>query len=93
MTSEATGITNFLASMPGLAHAVVSRNLAREIIAACDGQMILAGRLYEIITESAGAGLLRITTRPWERRNPKARPLASALNRRNQAALVKENTP
>ena len=83
MTPEATRTTSFLASMPGLAHAVVARELAREIIKACDGQMMLRGRLYEVVTESAGAGLLRITTRPWERRNPKAHPLASVLNRRS----------
>ena len=83
MTPEATHTTSFLASMPGLAHAVVSRRVAREIIEACDGQMMLRGRLYEVVTKSAGAGLLRITTQPWERRNPRAHPLASALNRRS----------
>ncbi len=65
MTYDATAaqIVNHLASMPGLAHAVVTRKLAQEIILACDGQIMLAGKLYEVVTKPAGAGLLRISTR------------------------------
>ena len=65
MRPDATHITNHLASMPGLAHAVVTSKVAREVIQSCDGQMILQGYLYEVVTRTAGAGLLRITTRPW----------------------------
>lgn len=66
MSHEAQHTVNHLTSMPGLAHAVVTRKVAREVIQFCDGQMMLAGYLYEVVTKPAGAGLLRITTRRWE---------------------------
>lgn len=66
MEAEARHVTQHLASMPGLAHAVVTRKVAREIIQSCGGQMMLQGYLYEVTTKSAGAGLLRISTRRWK---------------------------
>jgi len=54
---------SFLASMPGLAHGSVTREQLREIMLRTDGELILAGGIYDITQRSLGAGVYSVSTK------------------------------
>ncbi len=58
-------LMNFLASMPGLAHSVVDRRTARDLLSRTDGQLMANGDLWEITSKHIGAGMYRVSTRRW----------------------------
>lgn len=56
-------VLNHLASMPGLAHASITRSQLKRILLDTGGQMLLVGRLYEIVSRHLGAGIYRVSTK------------------------------
>ncbi len=67
MTSEANTVLNYLASIPHLAHKIVSRKLAKEILLGTDAQLLAQGKLWRIKASSAGAGLTELTCVRWNK--------------------------
>ena len=53
-------VLNHLASMPGLAHAMVTRAEARAILAETGGDLLAQGQFYDVVLESRGAGMYTV---------------------------------
>lgn len=49
-----------LCSMPGLAHAMLTSRQVRQLLAMTSGEVMANGRLYDIQTESRGAGMYTV---------------------------------
>lgn len=66
MTPQQGSILNHLASMPEVAHATVGRKDLRQILQETGGQLMARGTLWEIRSKYIGAGVYRVSTRPWK---------------------------
>ena len=62
-TEEATSTARFLASMPGGNATLTARDL-RSLLLNTGGIMMARGYLYDIRSQSLGAGVYRVTLRP-----------------------------
>ena len=65
MSDESHRILNYLSSIPHLAHKIVERKLAREILLSTDGQLMAQGVLWRIKSKPIGAGLIELTLKRW----------------------------
>lgn len=63
---EVQRVLSFLASMPGLGHTTVRTKIARKVLLKTDGQLMSAGRLWEITSKRVGPGVYRLCTKRWE---------------------------
>jgi len=61
--SEYARVMDFLASMPGLAHSTMETKDYRALLLRCGGQVMLNGRLYDVVGKNLGAGVYKVTTR------------------------------
>ena len=62
-TREAQQALNWLAGMPGLGHTTVTAKVLKKMLLDTGGQLLLAGRLYDITSKHQGAGVYRVCTR------------------------------
>lgn len=60
---EYARVMNFLASMPGLAHSTMKAKDYRALLLKSGSQVMLQGRLYDIVGKNLGAGVYKVTTR------------------------------
>lgn len=60
-----TEVLNYLASIPNLAHTIVERKVAKEVLLSTDGQMMAQGILWKIQAKPAGAGLIELTLKKY----------------------------
>lgn len=63
-TDEAHHAANFLVSMRG-GHTTLERDDLRALLMNTGGQLLAAGRLYDIKCEPLGAGVTRVSLKPW----------------------------
>ena len=66
MTSEAQKKVDYLASIPTLAHTIVTREVAQEILLGLDGELMAQGLLWRIVVKSIGVGLVELSCKRWE---------------------------
>ena len=55
---------NHLASMPA-AHITMSREDAHQMLIDTGGNMLACGRLYDFVVKNIGAGVCRVSLKPW----------------------------
>jgi hypothetical protein len=65
MSGEANRILDNFARCPGT-HTTCEKPVLREIMLQTGGQLMANGQLYDIHKRSLGAGVYRLSLRPWE---------------------------
>jgi len=63
LSAESEDVLKHLASMPGLGHSSVTKAQLWEIMLSTGGELLLAGRIYDITSKHLGAGVYRVCTK------------------------------